>query len=124
MPSAAELTAKWQERLTEWRSLGVRIDGEKVAAEVLEDLRALVDDDVVTLQEASRIGGYSVDHLQRMVAAQTITNVGRKHAPRMRRADVPTKPGHRAPLLPGPQALDQLSPRRRIVADAQAHRRP
>ena len=52
MPSAAELTAKWSERLNEWRALGVRIDGEKVAAEVLEDLRGLVEEDLVTIRPA------------------------------------------------------------------------
>ena len=124
MPSVPELSAKWAERLTEWRALGVRIDGERVAAELLQDLRGLVDEDVVTLLEASRIGGYSVDHLQRLVARHTITNVGRKYAPRIRRADVPTKPGYSSATLPAPTAADQFSARRRIVADAQAHRSP
>jgi len=120
MPTLAELTEKWSGRHAEWGMLGVRIDGEKVAAEILADLRGLVQEDTVTLAEAALLGGYSVDHLQRIVAAGTIENAGRKGAPRIRRTDVPVKPGHHAALLT-PIAGDQLSTRRRIVADVQAH---
>lgn len=122
MSTIGTLTAKWVARRAEWGALGVRIDGEKVAAEVLNDLRELLHDDVITLEEASRVGGYSVDHLQRLVALGTIPQAGRKGAPRIRRSDVPSKPGHDAPVLPSRGAADQLSVRRRIVADAQAHK--
>jgi hypothetical protein len=118
----AELCAKWSARLVEWRSLGVQASGEKVAAEILDDLRALQSEDLVTLGEASRLGGYSVDHLQRLVRQGTIENVGRKHAPRLRRQDVPTKPGRSVAALPSTSPSDQLSARRRIVADAQTRK--
>lgn len=116
--TGAELVAKWSERREEWRALGVHLDGEKVAAEILTDLRALTTEDTVTLAEAAAIGGYSVDHLQRLVRRRTIANAGRKHAPRLRRSDVPIKPGNVTPGLPHLGAADQLSERRRIVADA------
>lgn len=121
MSTARELTEKWAERLADWRALGVRVDGEKVALEILDDLRKMTEEDHVTLKEASLLGGYSVDHLQRLLAAKSIENVGRKNAPRLRRSDVPTKPGrsNAAPLPAGVRG-DQLSARRRIVADAQA----
>jgi hypothetical protein len=76
-------------------------------------------EDGVTLAEAERLGGYSADHLSRLVREGRLTNVGRKYAPRIRRADVPVKPGHALPL---PPPADQFSTRRRIVADAQAQR--
>ena len=53
----------------------------------------------MSLKEASTLGGYSTDSLQRMVAAGRIQNCGRKGRPRIRRADVPAKPGHGAFLL-------------------------
>jgi hypothetical protein len=52
----------------------------------------------VTLSEASLLGGYSIDALQRMVAVGRIKNAGGKGRPRIRKAQVPTKPGYMAPL--------------------------
>jgi hypothetical protein len=53
------------------------------------------DSDSVSLSEAHEIGGYSVDHLSRLLRDRTIENVGKKGGrPRIRRADVPMKPGH------------------------------
>jgi hypothetical protein len=110
----AELEAKWTRRLNEWRELDVSLSGEKIAAEVLGDLHAMRDgDDSVTLTEAHLIGGYSVDRLQKLVASGEIQNVGRRNRPRIRRADVPVKPGH---SLPSDAATGQFSDRRRIVA--------
>lgn len=51
-------------------------------------------DEGVTLREASEAGGYHIDHLQRLVSAGAIANVGRKGRPRIRRCDIPVKPGH------------------------------
>jgi hypothetical protein len=87
----------------------------RAAAELEVEMRSA---DVVTLREASLIGGYTVDHLQRVVAAGTIENVGKKGAPRLRRSDVPRKPGY---VLPTESGADQLSARRRIVRDALTH---
>jgi hypothetical protein len=67
------------------------------AAEQLEDaLRH--GNETVSLNEASVLGGYSVEALQRMVASGRIENAGRKGKPRIGIAHVPTKPGHAAPL--------------------------
>jgi hypothetical protein len=68
----------------------------------------------VSLKEASTLGGYSTDSLQRMVAAGRIQNFGRKGKPRIRRADVPVKPGHTA------AGLLEESGRRHITASAVA----
>ena len=51
-------------------------------------------DEKVTLKQASLIGGYSVDALQKMVAAGRVQNVGRKHKPLIKRLEVPIKPRH------------------------------
>jgi hypothetical protein len=51
-------------------------------------------EETVSLKEAALLGGYSGDALQKMVASGRIQNFGRKGKPRIRRADVPVKPGH------------------------------
>jgi hypothetical protein len=71
-------------------------------------------EETVSLKEAAMLGGYSTDSLQRMVAAGRIQNCGRKGKPRVRRADVPVKPGHTAANLLGE------SGRRHITASAVA----
>jgi hypothetical protein len=112
----AEVLARWESRRDEWVRLGVSVDGAKVAAEIvadLEELRHAQMSEAVTLREASLIGGYSLDHLQRCVASGQIENVGRKGRPRIRRDDVPVRPGHN---LRSQADQSQLDARRRIVA--------
>src|SRR5947209_1768830 len=116
MTSLVELRQRWEVRRVMFAQFGATVDGAKLADEVLADLAALQQAqsaEAVTLKEAARLGGYSSDHLQRLVAEGQLENVGRKGRPRIRRADVPTRPGHR---LPDASGGDQLSARRRIVA--------
>lgn len=47
----------------------------------------------LTLQEAATLGGYSADHLGRLVRDGKIPNAGRKGAPRIAREHVPIKSG-------------------------------
>lgn len=112
----AELVTRWQSRREEWARLGASIDGGKVAAEIIADLESLrraQTSDAITLREASQLGGLSVDRIQHLVAGGQIENVGRKHRPRIRRSDVPVKPGH---SLQKSNDGDQFSERRRIAA--------
>jgi hypothetical protein len=107
---------QWRVRREEWGRLGISVDGERVASEIVSDLEALertLSSESVTIREAARLGGYSVDRLQHLVADGEIENVGRKHRPRIRRSDVPMKPGHG---LQNNADRDQLSERRRIAA--------
>ena len=78
------------------------------AADELENALQSVEG-CVSLKEASRLGGYSTDSLQRMVAGGRIQNCGRKGKPRIRRVDVPVKPGHSPNFLltpSGPGHID------------------
>jgi hypothetical protein len=116
--TVAELVSHWEARTAEFSRLGALVDAGKLAAQVVTDLKQLQlqlidDDDDVTLSEASRLGGYSVDRLQRLVASGQIGNVGRKHRPRIRRRDIPVKPGYS--LTRDADAVP-LSERRRIAA--------
>ncbi len=112
----AELRTKWAAQRDAFARFGASIDGAMLAEEVLRDIDSLdraQSVEAVTLTEAHLIGGYSVDHLQRLVAHGHIENVGRKGRPRIRRNDVPIRPGYR---LHQDDPVDQLSARRRIVA--------
>jgi hypothetical protein len=116
MTTLTDLQAKWEARRNDPVVAKCMVSMEAICIEVLADFASLAAAAVetVTLTEASVQGGYSVDHLQRCVASGKIENVGKKGRPRIRRADVPLKPGY----LPTGTAGDQLSDRRRIVAAA------
>ena len=106
--------------LSHWRSRAT--DLERYAPAAAQAFRDAADElaealngaeETVSLKEAAMLGGYPVDSLQRMVASGRIQNYGRKGKPRVRRADVPAKPGHGAFLL-------AESGRRHITASAVA----
>lgn len=70
------------------------------ARELREALREGLDEPL-TLSEAAELSGYSEDHLRHLVAGGTVPNAGRKGAPRIRRGDVPVKPGHTRSVASG-----------------------
>lgn len=55
----------------------------------------------LTLKEAAQESGYSPDHLGKLVRDNTLPNAGSPNAPRIRRKDLPRKPGHRVPVASG-----------------------
>jgi hypothetical protein len=92
------LPAHWRARAAELeRFAPAATQAFREAADQLQEALPSAEESV-TLREAADIGGYSVDALQRMVAAGRIENAGRKGKPRIRLAQVPTKPGRRASL--------------------------
>lgn len=96
MDRIRELVENWREKAESFRAY----EADQLAAacerhaDQLEAAAAARRLDTVTLEEASRIGGYSYSHLQHLVAEETIPNVGSKGSPRIRRGNVPVKPGH------------------------------
>lgn len=100
---ASELIQAWREEAERLRE---RYGDERLAkicethARELEAALATSQDEVLTLTEAAKESGYSADHLGRLVAAGTIPNAGRKHAPGIRRRDLPARPGRPAPVAP------------------------
>ena len=108
-----ELLIRWRERRDEWRRLGVIVDGAKLCDEFLGDLESMdaSGEEVLTLVEAAMESGYSADHLGRLVRAGAIVNVGRANAPKIRRRNLPRKPGS----LPNP-SHDAIVTRTRIAA--------
>ena len=51
--------------------------------------------DTVSVAEAAILSGYTSDAIGRMIARGEIHNYGNKRRPRIRRSEVPRKPGHR-----------------------------
>ena len=87
------------------------------------DLEAALDraaSELLTLQEAAHVSGYSADHLGRLIREGRLQNHGRPRAPRLRRADLPHKP---AVADPGPTVqLLGAAPRQVAQAVASSHR--
>jgi hypothetical protein len=73
---------------------------------------------LLDLTQAARECGYSPDALGRMVRAGRIPNLGRPGAPKVRRSDLPRKPGW-PDIHPG-----QPAPSRALIARAQLDTRP
>src|SRR5581483_11980447 len=90
------LVSRWRERagaLRTWGgSEGAARAWETAAAELEAALRA-ARDELLTLEAAATESGYSADHLGRLLRAGKLPNAGRPHAPRIRRGDLPRKPG-------------------------------
>ncbi len=87
-----ELAPAWRaraEQLRPYAAAAARAFEE--AASELETALAAAENDALNLTEASRESGYSADYLGRLIRAGKIPNVGREHAPRIRRANLPKK---------------------------------
>jgi len=89
-----ELFERWHARRETFVRAGAFVDGTKIVDEFLHDLdrveevRCQVN---LTLREAAAECGYSVEHLARLIRQGRLPNAGRRHAPRLRRSDLPTR---------------------------------
>jgi len=101
----AELVCRWAQRAEELGRLSASVDGRRLIAEFLAELECLFreeESDILTLAEAARYSGYSVDHLGRSLRSGSIENVGQRGRPRVRRGDLPRKPGALRNEMPEP----------------------
>ncbi len=90
-----ELATAWREKAGELRDLALESEArafERCASE-LERSLAEHDLEALTLQRAANESGYSYGHLQRLVGEGELENVGSIGSPRVRRGDLPRKPG-------------------------------
>lgn len=94
-----DLPDRWRGEASLYRRDGVdslaRM-AERHAAELDAALRA-GGEALLSAREAAYVSGYSADHLHRLVKAGRLADHGRAHAPRYRRADLPSKPGRSLP---------------------------
>lgn len=91
----AQLPAAWRAAAVVFREheqTSLAIAYERCANQ-LEAALGDVRDEPLSLQEAATLGGYSAEHLGRLVRDGKIPNAGRKGAPRIARKDVPIKAG-------------------------------
>jgi hypothetical protein len=105
-PHGAEaLVARWREQASGLRRYGApgQADALDQCAGELERTLRTTADDLLSLHAAARLSGFSADHLGRLIRQGKLENLGRPHAPRVRRGDLPQKPA--------------LAPRRAGAAD-------
>lgn len=91
-----ELPTVWRDRADDIRPYA------PAAAQAFEDAAAELEPilremalEALTLGQAAEESGYSAEYLGRKVRSGDIANAGKPGAPRIRRADLPRKPGHR-----------------------------
>jgi len=110
----------------QWRSQAemLRRYGDERGATVCElhagQLEAAWNDwqsEELRIAEAALESGYSEEHLRRRVRDGSIPNAGKPNAPRIRRGDVPRKPGQRDGRK-GVQPVDCKEQIARSVADS------
>jgi|SRR5919108_2364668 hypothetical protein len=85
--------------LERWRAEAARLERFAPAAAVafadcareLEDALRAADDEPLTLEQGAAESGFSKDHLRHLIGSGAIANAGRRHAPRIRRGDLPRK---------------------------------
>ena len=89
-----ELTARWMGLRESFQNSKALVNGARLVELFLADLAQLTQAEAeatLSLGEASQRSGYSVEHLGRLVRKGTISNAGRKGAPRIRVSDLPRK---------------------------------
>ena len=98
MKSVLNLARKWREEalVLEERYIDPRVaELFRLHARELEEAVQDAEEEVLTIGEAAATSGYSVDHIRHQVAEGKIPNIGVKGSPRVRRGDLPLKPGPR-----------------------------
>lgn len=107
-PSRA-LAAKWRGEAERLRQLGADAQAKtlETCATELELLRREEGQRVVTLREAQTLSGFSYSALEKMVRSGRLANVGARHRPRLRVADLPRKVSAPPPGT-GPDLADRV----------------
>lgn len=90
-----ELLNRWMHEAETLSSLDARVDPARLIRKLVAELESLFreeESESLTLAEAAECSGYSQDHIGRLIRQGSVQNVGRRHAPRVRRGDLPRKP--------------------------------
>lgn len=70
----------------------------------------------LTLAEAANVTGYSTDHLGRLVRQGKVPNAGTKYRPRLRRGDLPWRPGQQPIATPSAATYDPTADARTLAS--------
>lgn len=95
------LHGRWRQKAELFRQHGHEATARayELCSTELEEALCAGEDELLDLQEAAKASGYSADHLGRLLREGRIPNAGRRHAPRIRRGDLPKRPDT-TPLRP------------------------
>lgn len=120
---ARQKAKEWRERAAEFREVAAEAQAatSELLADELEQLFSAHLDEELTLQEADEESGYDSSHLGRLVRQGTIPNAGTEEAPRIRRRDLPRKPGSTWPEAQEPGATESGSPSDAVDAVLRDH---
>jgi len=109
--TASDLPGHWRHRASDLEAFAPAAAAAfREAAETLEATLMRAADELLNLEQAAVVSGFSADHLGRLVRDGRIPNRGRPNAPRVRRGDLPKKAG--AVPLPIARSSSQFSVRR------------
>lgn len=90
------LADEWRTTAKQLREYGA-VGGAKACEKHAEELEQRIREwqmEPLPIKDAAQESGYSEDHLYDLVNDGTIPNAGKKGAPRIRRRDLPRRPGH------------------------------
>lgn len=121
MRGVIDLAADWREFAVRQREVGAVAQAFTLdwCAEKLEERSLNWERETLTLKQAAEESGYSRDHLGRLLASEILPNAGEPYAPRIRRRDLPRKPGHLAePVSPHERSLDSKLQMARSVVES------
>ncbi|MDT8342683.1 MAG: hypothetical protein RQ751_14325, partial [Longimicrobiales bacterium] len=106
----ADLPAEWRDRAVLFEEHGQ--GGAVLLRYVADELEQAIREhelELLTLDEAERESGYTRSALEKQIARREIPNAGRKGSPRIRRCDLPKKPGSVVPVeADGPDIVTDL----------------
>jgi hypothetical protein len=115
---ARELVERWRAEAKDLRSLYFDERLANVVSRYADELAEALEQEQgesLTLTAAARESGYSAEHLGRLLRDGKLRNVGRLHAPRVLRRDLPLKSGLRTDKLSLNIAADRTEIARSIV---------
>ena len=108
--SAAELPVAWRSRAVQLDPYSSSAaEAFRTAAGELDTALREAADAPLTLAEATAESGYSKRRLRELIASGALVNIGRKGAPRIRRADLPRKPRADDGFDAGAEAMEILA---------------
>ena len=113
-----ELATAWREKAGELRDLALESEARAFEHCASELERSLAEHDLeaLTLSEGEAESGYSRATLERMLSDGKIENAGEPGAPRVRRCDLPRKPGRGTQLgIANGDLADEILTRREGV---------
>ena len=86
-----DLADRWRDEADKYEGDGALVRADALLRRVADELTEAIDRwwlEELTLEEAAEERGRSYDTIQRRVASGDLPNVGRRHRPRVRRADL------------------------------------